>query len=246
MIKTKEEIEIMREGGRVLAAILKEAKEFTRAEATTADIDNHVGRLCLKYKVKPAFRDYLDFPANICISLNDEVVHGLPDGKRAIKDGDLVSLDFGVYHKGFYTDAAITFGVGEMSPLKQKLVDVAKKSLFAGAKKIKDGAYLGDVSAEIQKYIEKNGFGVVRSLAGHGIGRNIHEEPTIPNFGKKGTGMVLREGMVLAIEPMITEGGYELIKGSDGWTYRTLDGSLSSHYEHTLAVTKKGYDILTQ
>lgn len=245
-IKTKEEIEIMREGGRILAAILEDVKEFSDVGVSTKEIDNYSGRLCLKYKVKPAFRDYQNFPANICVSINDEVVHGLPSKDRKIKEGDLVSLDFGVLHKGFYTDAAITFCVGKISPLKQKLIDVSKKSLFAGAKKIKDGAYLGDVSHEIQQYIESRGFGVVRSLAGHGIGKEIHEEPTIPNFGRKGTGPVLKGGMVLAIEPMITEKSFELALDSDGWTYKTRDGSLSAHYEHDIVVTKKGYDILTR
>jgi len=245
-IKTKEEIETIREGGKILAAILEEAKKFTKPGVTTLDIDKYVGRLCLKYGVKPAFRDYQDFPANLCTSVNDEIVHGLPSDKKVIKDGDLVSLDFGVALKGFYTDSAITFGVGEIGPVQKKLIEVVKKSFFAGAKKVKDGVPLGDVSYEIQKYIEARGFSVIRCLAGHGIGRNIHEEPTIPNFGKKGTGPILKEGMVIAIEPMIAEKGFELEKTSDNWTYKTVDGGLSSHYEHTLAVTKKGYDILTQ
>jgi len=235
----------MREGGRYLAAILKDAEKFTKPGVTTQDIDNHVGRLCLKYKVKPAFRDYLDFPANICVSLNDEVVHGLPSDKRIIKEGDLVSLDFGALHKGFYTDAAITFGAGEIGPTQKKLIEVVRKSFFAGAKKIKAGAYLGDFSYEIQKYIENRGFSVIRCLAGHGIGKEIHEEPTIPNFGKKGTEPILKEGMVLAIEPMIAEKGFELEIAPDKWTYRSVDGGLTAHFEHTLVVTKKGYDILT-
>lgn len=245
-IKTKEEIEIMREGGRYLAAILEDAKKYTKTGMTTQEIDKYVGRLCLRYKVKPAFKGYLDFPANIIVSINDEIVHGLPSDQKVIKEGDLVSLDFGVLHKGFYTDAAITFSVGEIDPLKKKLIEVVQKSFFAGAKKVKDGAYLGDVSAEIQKYIENRGFSVIRCLAGHGIGKNIHEEPTIPNFGKKKTGIILKEGMTLAIEPMIAEKSYELKIDPDGWTYRTIDGGLSAHFEHTLAVTKKGYDILTQ
>lgn len=244
-IKTKKEIEIMREGGRILAAVLEDVKNYTKVGMTTKDLDKYTGRLCLKYKTKPAFKGYLDFPANIITSINDEIVHGLPSDKKIIKEGDLVSLDFGVLREGFYTDAAITFGVGEIDKTKQKLIEVVNKSLFAGAKKIKDGAYLGDVSAEIQKYVESRGFSVIRCLAGHGIGRQIHEEPTIPNFGKKKTGLVLKEGMTLAIEPMIAEGGFELELSPDKWTYRTVDGSLSAHFEHTLAVTKKGYDILT-
>ena len=245
-IKTKEEIETMREGGHMLATVLEDVKKYTKAGMTTKDLDKYAGRLCLKYKIKPAFKGYLDFPANIITSLNDEIVHGLPSTKKVIKEGDLVSLDFGVLHKGLYTDAAIIFGVGEISKTKQKLIEVVNKSLFAGAKKIKDGAYLGDLSAEIQKYVENRGFSVIRCLAGHGIGKQIHEEPTIPNFGKKKTGIVLWEGMVLAIEPMIAENGFELEIAQDKWTYRTVDGGMSAHFEHTLAVTKKGYDILTQ
>ncbi len=244
-VKTKEEIEIMREGGHILAAILESAKDFAKPGVTTMEIDKYVGRLCLKYKVKPAFKGYLDFPSNIITSLNDEIVHGLPSDKKIIKEGDLVSLDFGVLHKGLYTDAAITFGVGEISPLKKKLEEVARKSFFAGVKKVKAGAYLGDASYEIQKYIEDRGFSVIRCLAGHGIGQNIHEEPTIPNFGKKKTGPVLEEGMTLAIEPMIAEKSFELEIDPDGWTYRTVDGGMSAHFEHTIVVTKKGYEILT-
>lgn len=229
-----------------MSAILKDAQKFTRVGKTTKDIDKYVGRLCLKYGVKPAFRGYLDFPANICTSINDEIVHGVPSSDKKIKSGDMVSLDFGVLHKGFYTDAAVTFGVGEIGPVQEKLIEVAKKSFFAGAKKIKEGARLGDFSCEAQKYVEDRGFSVIRCLAGHGIGKDIHEEPTIPNFGKKGTGLVLEEGMVLAIEPMIAEKGFELELAEDGWTYRTVDGGLTAHYEHTIVVTKRGYEILTQ
>ncbi|RJO61390.1 type I methionyl aminopeptidase [candidate division WS5 bacterium] len=244
-IKTPREIDAMREGGRILAAILYDAKEFTCPGITTKDIDRHVGRLCLKYKVKPAFKGYQDFPANICTSINDEIVHGLPSD-RVIKEGDLVSLDFGVLYKGFNTDSAITFGVGKISPVKKKIAEVAQKSFFAGAKEVKAGAYLGDYSAVTQKYIEDRGFSVVRCLAGHGIGREVHEEPSIPNFGRKKTGIILEEGMTLALEPMVTEKGFELQVASDKWTYATVDGGLSSHFEHTIVVTKKGYEILTK
>lgn len=245
-IKSSKEIEIMREGGHILAAILQNAKEHTKPGITTEDINKYVGRLCLKYRVEPAFKGYLDFPANICTSLNDEVVHGLPSDDRVVKEGDLVSLDFGVLYKGFYTDAAITFGIGKINPTKEKLADVVRKSFFVGAKKIKAGAYLGDFSCATQKYIEDRGFSVVRCLAGHGIGREIHEEPAIPNFGKKRTGLVLKEGMTLALEPMVTEKSFKLEIASDKWTYRSIDGGITSHFEHTIVVTKKGYEILTQ
>ncbi len=244
-IKTKKEIEIMREGGHILALVLKEAKDFSRPGMSTLDIDKYVGRLCLKYKVMPAFRGYQNYGYNVCASVNDEIVHGVPKKDKILKEGDMLSLDFGVLHKGFNTDAAITFGIGKIDPIKRKLIDAAEKSFFKGAKKIKDGAYLGDVSAEIQKYIESKDFSVIRSLAGHGIGREIHEEPSIANFGKKGTGVILKEGMTLAIEPMLAEKGFDLRLGDDGWTYSTIDGGMSSHFEHTIAVTKRGYDILT-
>lgn len=243
-IKTKEEVEIMREGGRLLALILSEAKEYTKAEMTTKEVDKYVGRLCLKHNVVPAFKGYLDFPANICISLNNEVVHGLPSDRK-INNGDIVSLDFGVLYKGFNTDAAITFGMGEIDEVKKKLIVVAEKSFHKGIKVIREGVHLGDVSHEIQKYIEDSGFSVIRCLAGHGIGKNIHESPTIPNFGKKGTGPVLKKGMVLAIEPMVAEKGFELEIAPDGWTYRTVDGGLTSHFEHDVVVTQKGWEILT-
>jgi methionyl aminopeptidase len=245
-IKNSREIEIMREGGKILAAILKDAHEFTGPGVTTEDIDKYVGRLCLKYKVKPAFKNYQGFPASICTSVNDEIVHGIPSDKKVIKEGDIISLDFGVLYKGFNTDAAITFGVGKINPAKIKLIDVVQKSFFAGAKKIKDGAYLGDYSATTQKYIEDRGFSVVRCLAGHGIGRDIHEEPSIPNFGKKKTGVILEEGMTLALEPMICEKGFKLVIAPDKWTYKSVDGGLTSHFEHTIAVTRKGYEILTK
>ncbi len=229
-----------------MAAILKEARDYTKPGIATGDIDRFVGRLCLKYGVKPAFRGYNGFPANICTSLNDEIVHGLPSDKRVIHSGDLVSLDFGVLYRGFNTDAAITFSVGKANATEKKLIKVVQKSFFAGMKKVRAGAHLGDVSEAIQKYIEKEGFAVIRNLAGHGIGKEIHEYPVIPNFGKKGTGDILKEGMVLAIEPMIAEKGFELKLDTDGWTYITADGGLSAHFEHTICVTKRGYEILTQ
>ncbi len=245
LIKTKGEIEIMREGGHILALILSDARNYAGPGMSTKDIDKYVGRLCLKHRVKPAFYGYQGYEANICTSINDEIVHGIPSSKKILKKGDLLSLDFGVLHKGFNTDAAITFGIGEIGKTKQKLIEAAEKSFFKGVKKVKAGARLGDVSYEIQKYIESKGFSVIRSLAGHGIGREIHEAPTITNFGKKGTGLILKEGMTLAIEPMLAEKKHDIKLDADGWTYRTVDGGMSSHFEHTIAVTKNGYEILT-
>lgn len=245
ILEDKKDIERVREGGRVLAKILRDVQKFTKAGIKTGEIDAYAGELCIKYKVIPAFMGYMDYPSNICVSVNDEVVHGVPSDKR-IKEGDLVSLDLGVLHDGFYTDAAITFGVGKINSTAKKLIDTAEKSFFAGMKEVRDGAKLGDVSYRIQEYIESKGFSVVKSLAGHGIGREIHESPIVPNFGDKGEGETLKTGMLLAIEPMVTEKSFEISLADDGWTYKTVDGGLASHFEHTIIVTKKGYDILTQ
>jgi len=243
-LKNKSDIEKMREGGRVLATILKETKKYTQAGIKTSDINTLAEKLCAKHGVEPAFKGYMGYPFSICVSINDEVVHGIPSD-RIVKDGDLVSLDFGVFHRGFYTDAGVSFGVGKIDKTKKKLIDVAEKSFFVGAKKLHAGVKLGDVSSAIQEYIEENGFSVVRCLAGHGVGRELHEAPIVPNYGKKGSGEVLEEGVVLAIEPMVTEKDFELEIDADGWTYRTLDGGMASYFEHTVIVTKKGYEILT-
>ncbi|MFA5583598.1 MAG: type I methionyl aminopeptidase [Bacteriovoracaceae bacterium] len=245
-LKSPEEIELMREGGKKLARILAEAKDMCAPGISLDVINDFVGRLCLKYQVKPSFKDYDHFPANICISLNDEVVHGIPTKNKVIVSGDVVSLDFGALYQGFNTDSAITFVVGESSRLKEKLIRTAEKSFLAGVRLVKPGVRLGDISHEIEHEIEKSNFKTVKCLAGHGIGREVHEPPIIPNFGKKGTGIILEEGMTLAIEPMVTEKSYDLFLKEDGWTYATVDGGLSSHFEHTLAVVKDGYRILTQ
>lgn len=247
ILKNSEEIEKMREGGRQLAKILEAAREFAIPGRDLASVNEYVGRLCLKYKVRPSFKNYGGYPANICISLNDEVVHGIPTKKRIIQEGDLVSLDFGVLRDDLNTDSALTYVAGRSDDkVKEKLIKAAEKSFRAGIAVIKSGVFLGDVSWAIEKEIEKNGFFTVKCLAGHGIGAELHESPIIPNFGKRGTGVILEEGMTLAIEPMITENDTELYVKDDGWTYATMDGCLASHYEHTIVVTKSGCEILTK
>jgi methionyl aminopeptidase len=235
----------MKEGGHILATILTEIKKKTEPGTQTKELDDLAKRLCLKYKVKPSFLNYEGYPAAICVSVNDEVVHGLP-GKYIIKEGDLVSLDFGVLHKGYNTDSAITFGVGNITTVADKLIKVTKSALDKGISAAVVGGRIGDIGAAVQKEVEKNGFGVVRVLVGHGVGKEIHENPLIPNFGETGTGPEVIEGMTLAIEPMVTGGNYEVYQAEDGWTYVTKDSSLSCHFEHTIYIGEKGPIILTK
>jgi len=242
-IKTPEEIKILQEGGKKLVSVLYQVAEMVGPGVVTAELDKMAERLIKEAGGEPSFKNYktdedkIPYPASLCVSINDEVVHGIP-GPRKIKDGDIVSLDLGMKYKNFYTDMAITVGTG-------KIIEVAKKSLEEGIKVIKQGAHIGDIGFAIQSYVEKNGFNVVRQLVGHGVGHNPHEEPEVPNFGKKGTGEILKQGMVLALEPMITAGNPEVILSDDNWTWKTKDGSLAAHFEYTVVVTKNGVEILT-
>jgi methionyl aminopeptidase len=234
----------MREGGRILATILAEVRAKTVPGVTTAELDELARRLCLKYRVKPSFLNYDGYPAAICISVNDEVVHGIP-GDRIIKNGDLVSLDFGVGLGGYHTDSAISFGVGNISAEDHRLLTVTEKSLLAAIEKVKPGVRIGLIGETVQREVEAGGFGVVRALVGHAIGHQVHEQPYIPNFGKASEGEVIEEGMTLAIEPMVTEGSYEVATADDGWTYMTKDGSRAAHFEHTIYVHADHAEILT-
>lgn len=234
----------MQKGGRILARILQEVKEAVRPGMETREIDDFTRKLCLKYKVRPSFQGYQGYPASICVSVNDEVVHGIP-GKKILSQGDIVSLDFGVYLDGYHTDSAISFGIGEINEKKKKLLEVTMDSLMIGIDQAVAGNRVGDISNAIQKYVEKNGFGVVRTLVGHCVGKKLHEDPMIPNFGTRGTGEMLYEGMTLAIEPMVTAGDFHVYQDNDGWTYKTKDGSDSAHFEHTIYITKSSPIILT-
>ncbi len=234
----------MRQAGKVVAVILDLLAGKIEAGMTTKQLDDIAEKELARYGAKSSFKGYQGFPAALCVSVNDEVVHGIP-GERVIHDGDIVSLDFGAILNGFHGDAALTVVIGEISPETKRLLETTEGALMAGIATARPGAHLGDVSAAIQQHIESRNFSVVREYAGHGIGREMHEDPQILNFGRPGKGPVLQKGMVLAIEPMVTAGGWQTKVKDDGWTVITADGSLSAHFERTVAITEGEADILT-
>jgi methionyl aminopeptidase len=244
-LKSPEEIEKMSASGKLVAEILTEIRNRIRPGVTTQELDQLASRLSLKKKARPAFKGYHGYPFNLCVSVNEEVVHGFPSNKRLL-EGDIVSLDFGVYFNGYYGDAALTQAVGKVSPLAERLIRVTREALFKGLEQVEAGKRLGDISSAVQRYVEDNGFSVVRQFVGHGIGKALHEDPQVPNFGDSGRGILLKPGMVLAIEPMVNAGASEVELLADGWTAVTKDRSLSAHFEHTIAVTENGCRILTQ
>jgi methionyl aminopeptidase len=244
LLKTKDEIEIMRRAGRVVAHTLDMVGENIRPGMTTAQLDRLIEDFLRSHGAIPAFKNYQGFPASACISIDDEVVHGIP-GARVIKEGEIVSVDIGSIVDGFYGDSARTFAVGHVSDAKSRLMEVTLQSLQAGIDKARKDNRLGAISAAVQKVAEGAGYGVVRQLVGHGIGRKMHEEPQVPNFGAENDGPILETGMVLAIEPMINMGTYEVKTLPDGWTVVTADGLPSAHFEHTVAITEDGPDTLT-
>lgn len=244
-IKSNREIELMREAGKILAAVHDELEKAIRPGMTTRDIDKLGEELIRSYGCIPSFLNYNGFPASICVSVNDEVVHGIPTKKKILSEGDIVSLDAGVIHKGYHSDAARTHAVGKISYEAQKLIDVTKQSFFEGIKFAKAGCHLFEISKAIQDYVEQQGFSVVRDLVGHGIGAQLHEEPQIPNFKQVGRGIRLEPGMTLAIEPMINVGAYDVWWLEDDWTVVTQDGSLSAHYENTVLITDGEPEILS-
>ncbi len=252
-IKTPEDIEILREGGKRHAFILKELAAMVRPGVSTKDIDDRAYALCVEQGDQPAFLNYKPYgarrpyPASVCVSVNDAIVHGIPNENPLIlKEGDIVSLDMGVIHKGLITDAAITVPVGTVSSEAKALLAATKKALDLGVKACKGGGTTGDIGAVIEDFVTRLGYGTVRELAGHGVGYKVHEDPYVPNYGKKGSGAKLKPGMVIAIEPMVNIGGDDIALDDDEWTYRTADGSLSAHFEHTVVVTEKGCEILTK
>ena len=244
-IKSAQQIEKMRASAQVTKEALLLLEKHIKPGVTTAQLDKIAYDFILSKGAKPNFLHYGGFPGSICASVNDEVVHGIPDKTRVLREGDIISIDMGAVLDGFHSDAARTFPVGKVSEEAKRLIDVTKESFFEGIKHIKHGAKLGDVSFAIQSFVEGNGYSVVRDLVGHGIGRELHEDPSVPNFGKAGKGVKLAAGMTLAIEPMVNAGGYEVSVLDDDWTVVTDDGSLSAHYENTVLVTKDGYEILT-
>ena len=240
----KDDIQKLRQSGKILAAVLENIKKFIIPGIKTALIDQMAENMIIKQGARPAFKGYRGFPAALCVSINEQVVHGIP-GERVIQDGDLVSIDIGVDYQGFFTDAAFSMVAGNRNTIATQLVEVAKGSLYEGIKHAKIGNRIGDISCSIQKYIEKNGFTVVRDFVGHGLGRALHEEPQIPNYGYKGQGPLIKNGMVLAIEPMVNEKGYQVKVLDDGWTVITRDGGLSAHYEHSVLIAESGPEVLT-
>jgi methionyl aminopeptidase len=243
-LKTKEEIEIMRRAGRVVAQCLDMVETTVEAGMTTKQLDMLIEDFLVSHGAIPAFKGYQDYPASACISIDDEVVHGIP-GKRVIMEGDLVSVDVGSIVDGYYGDSARTYAIGKISADKKRLMEGTRTSLQAGIDKARKGNKLGEISAAVQHAAERQGFSVVRQLVGHGIGRQMHEEPQVPNFGSPDEGPVLKSGMVLAIEPMINLGTYDVRTRPDGWTIVTADGLPSAHFEHTVAITDDGPDVLT-
>ena len=244
-IKSSREIELMTEAGRILEQVHIEMEKALKPGMSTWDIDKLGEEVIRSYGCIPSFLGYNGYPPSICVSVNDEVVHGIPNKKRILKDGDIVSLDAGVIYKGYHSDAARTHAVGEISAEAKKLIDVTRESFFEGIKYAKEGNYLFDISAAIGRYAEKFGYGVVRDLCGHGIGTNLHESPEIPNYEMNRRGVKLKAGMTLAIEPMINMGSWKVDWLDDEWTVVTRDHSLSAHYENTVLVTKDGPKILS-
>ncbi len=243
-LKSKAEIEAIAEAGRIVAKAHKLVAQLLKPGISTLELDREVQKLIEAEGGTPSFLGYRGYPASTCISIDEVIVHGIPDSRK-IKDGDLVSVDIGVFKNGFHGDAARTYLVGNVSKEKQRITEVVREALEEGIKAAKPGARLSDVSSAIQKYAERNGFSVVRDLVGHGVGRNLHEDPQVPNYGEPGQGPVLKPGMVLAIEPMINAGTFEIETLEDGWTIVTADRKISAHWENTIAITEDGIEILT-
>ena len=256
IIKTKKEIDIMRQGGRILARIMKRIAKEVRPGISTKDLDQMAEELIYKYKGKPSFKGYRGFPASLCVSINEELVHGIPSKNRILKNGDIISLDLGLKYKGYYTDMAVTVPVGKISKEAKKIIKVTKKALEIGLKEIKFDKTIGDISSAIQKYVESQGFSVNRQLTGHGVGKEVHEPPLIPNYAKgsdhgvnpigKSDRVKLVSGMTFCLEPMVNFGRPEVKTLADGWTVVTADGSLSAHFEKTVVVRERGVEILTR
>jgi methionyl aminopeptidase len=245
-LKSGKELGAMREAGAIVASTLQVLSDAAKSGVTTAELDSIAASELKKKGAKPAFLNYHGFPGVLCVSVNEEVVHGIPSTKKKLKDGDLCSLDFGAIIRGYYADAAVTVPVGKASPEALRLLEATRESLEKGIEAVKPGARLGDVSAAVQKHAEGEGFSVVREFVGHGIGRALHEDPPVPNYGKAGTGLRLAPGLCLAIEPMINAGTHEVKTLEDGWTAVTKDGKLSAHFEHTVVVTENGNEVLTR
>lgn len=246
IVKTPKEIEVLRKANAIVMEILLRLKEEVKPGVSTWDFEELALELCEKKRVTPAFKGYRGYPYALCVSVNEEIVHGMPRKDKVLKEGDIVSFDFGVIYEGYVGDAAITVGVGEVSEKAKVLMKVTEEALYKGIEKARFGNKIGDISHAIQTHVEKHGFNVIRDFVGHGIGKNLHEPPEVPNFGKPGRGLRIELGMVLAIEPMVSAGDYRIEILEDGWTAVTKDRSLAAHFEHTVAVTLRGPEILSK
>lgn len=252
IIKTKKEIDIMREAGRIIAVVLTDISDLIKPGITTYELDQWAERTIIRMNAKPAFKGYTGrgghkaYPATLCTSINEEVVHGIPMKKRVLHEGDIIGIDVGSYYKGYYGDGAWTYPVGAVSEEAERLMKTCKQALELGIQQAYSGNWLGNISREIDRCVRSEGFEIVRDLSGHGIGRDLHEDPQILNFDTGMKGIRLKKNMTIAIEPMITDGGYEVMVMPDSWTVVTADRSLSAHYEHTVAVMENGPEILTR
>jgi methionyl aminopeptidase len=245
ILKSRPEIEKMRKSNAIVAAILEELSRKIKPGVKTIELDRLSEALALKRGARPAFKGYRGYPYSLCTSVNSEVVHGMPS-ERELKEGDIVSLDFGILNDGYYGDAAVTVPVGEITPGARKLLKITEEALYRGIAEVKAGNRIGDISSAIQGHVEAAGYSVVRDLVGHGIGKSLHEDPQVPNYGSGGRGIELKPGMVFAIEPMVNEGTYRVEILRDGWTVVTADGKLSAHFEHSVAITENGPVILSR
>ena len=245
LLKSSDELEIMREGGRILAKVMRAMSDAVAPGVTPLELDQIGHEMISNSGATPSFLNYRGFPKSVCISVNEQVVHGIPDA-RPLVEGDIVGLDLGVFYQGYHTDSAWTFAVGEVSDKAKRLLSITKESLYQGIAKARPGNRIGDIANTVQRYVESNGYSVVTELVGHGIGKSLHEDPSVPNYGKPKTGPAIREGMTFCIEPMVNEGTHKVKTLPDNWTLVTADGKLSAHFEHTVAVTKNGPMILTE
>lgn len=244
-IKSSKEVDLLRVAGEITGSTHNYLKPFIKPGITTMELDKLAEEYILSRGATPSFKGYDGFPGTVCASINDEVVHGIPSG-RTLKEGDIITLDIGACWKGYHGDSAWTYAVGEISDKKKYLLEHTEKSLFKGLEAIHDGCHVGDIGYAVSKYANEHGLGVVRELVGHGVGTDVHEEPDVPNYGARGTGPVLKEGMVIAVEPMLNLGSRKVYILENGWTIVTADGKPSAHFEHTVLVTKDGYEILTR
>ncbi len=244
-IKSQEEIELMREAGRITRDTLKVVKDSIRVGISTKELDKIAFDYIKSQGATPSFKNYCGFPGSICASVNDTIVHGIPSNNIVLKEGDIISIDCGAKYKGYHGDAARTFPVGKIDAKVKRLIKITEQSFFEGIKDLKSGAFVGDISHRIQTFVEKNGYSIVRELVGHGVGKQLHEDPMVPNYGKAGSGPRLNANSVIAIEPMVNMGDKNVVFMSDGWTCKTRDGLPSAHYENTVLITENGVEILT-